>query len=84
MEVRTINWKLPPKLALHTGDNPADLNATLGTMDAERGCWVVVNTHNGESSAFPEGVFPVVDVEFPPKSPGDPPVKRRYPLDKFC
>jgi hypothetical protein len=81
---RTILWKLPPKLALVRGDKPTDLPANVGTMDAARGCWVVVRTHNGESSAFPDGVFPVVDVEFPSKGPGDPPVKRRYPLDKFC
>jgi hypothetical protein len=81
---RTILWKLPPKLALIRGEKPTDLPANVGTMDAVRGCWVVVRTHNGESSAFPDGVFPVVDVEFASQRPGDPPVKRRYPLDKFC
>jgi hypothetical protein len=33
---------------------------------------------------FPKGVHPFVDVEFPAKSPGDPVVKKRYPLDQFC
>jgi RNA polymerase sigma factor (sigma-70 family) len=33
-----------------------------------------------EKSTFPAGVHPVVDVEFPAKKPGDPPIKRSYPL----
>jgi hypothetical protein len=82
---RTIMWKVPPELALQTGDKPTELGAIIGTMDAERGCWVAVCTHHdGGQSAFPGGVAPVVDVEFPPKEPGGPPVKRRYSLDKFC
>jgi hypothetical protein len=80
---RTINWKLPPQLALHTGDKEEDLFAVVGTMDAEHGCWVVVRSHAGQQSAFP-GVSPVVDIEFPSKKPGAPPVKQRYALDKFC
>jgi hypothetical protein len=81
---KTIMWKLPPKLALAKGEQPTDLPANIGTMDDARGCWVVVRTHKGNSAVFPDGVFPVVDVEFPSKVPGDPPVKRRYPLDTFC
>lgn len=81
---RTISWKVPPKLALATGDAPTDLHAVVGTMDAEHGCWVVVRSHAGEKSAFGPGVHPVVDVEFPPKLPGGPAVKKRYALDQFC
>jgi hypothetical protein len=81
---RTIMWELPPDLALVTGEKPTDLYAYVGTMDAKRGCWVVVRTHKGKSSVFPDGEIPVVNVEFPPKVTGDPPVKRRYSLDKFC
>jgi hypothetical protein len=81
---RKINWKLPPQLKLKTGDAPADLPAIIGTMDAEHGCWVVVCSHNGDQSAFPPGVRPVVDIEFPPKTLGKPPVKERFELDKFC
>src|SRR5207248_245133 len=80
---RTINWKLPPKLALEAGGT-VDLPAVVGTMDAKHGCWVVVRSHNGEASAFPKGVFPIVEVELPPRAPGGRPVKARYDLDKFC
>jgi hypothetical protein len=80
----TINWKVPPKLALVTGEKPTDLPAALGTMSAEHGCWVVVRSHNGMEGAFPKGVSPVVDVEFPPKMPGGAVVKKRYSLAEFC
>lgn len=85
---RTINWKLPDGLKLVTGDKPTDLFANIGTMDAERGCWVVVQTHmrthESDKPEFPEGVFPMVEVEFPPKSSGEDPITRQYSLDKFC
>jgi hypothetical protein len=80
----TNNWRVPPDLALATGEKPTDLRGHVGTLNAEYGCWVVVRSHNGEASAFPRGVSPVVDVEFPPKTAGGAPVKRRYPLDQFC
>jgi hypothetical protein len=80
----TINWNPPPGLVLATGDQPTDLNGYVGTMNAEHGCWVVVRSHKGDKSAFPEGVFPVVDVEFPPKAQGGAPVRKRYVLDHFC
>jgi hypothetical protein len=82
---RTINWKLPPQLALTTGNDPTDLNACVGTMDAEHGCWVVVRSHHeADKSAFAEGICPVVDIEFPAQTPGGQAVKKRYALDKFC
>jgi hypothetical protein len=81
---RTINWKVPASLVLETGDKPIDLNALVGTMSADHGCWTVVRSHKAEKSAFAEGVCPVVDIEFPSKTPGGPPVKKRYLLDKFC
>jgi hypothetical protein len=33
---------------------------------------------------FADGVRPFADIEFPPRTPGDPPIKRRYTLDHFC
>jgi hypothetical protein len=81
---RTLAWKVPPKLSLVRGEKPTELYALIGTMSADHGCWVVVRTHRGEESAFPEGVVSKVEVEFPSKSPDAPPVKRRYALDKFC
>jgi hypothetical protein len=84
MGPKTISWKLPPKLVLVSGERPVDLPGNVGTMNAEYGCWVVVRSHSGQDGAFPKDVFPVVDVEFSPKTPGGPAVKKRYPLAEFC
>jgi hypothetical protein len=86
----TVNWQLPADLALRRGGEPTDLRAVVGTMDSAKGCWVVVRSENlfthpdARRSMFPEGVYPVADIEFPAKRPGDPPVKRQYALDQFC
>jgi hypothetical protein len=37
-----------------------------------------------EKAPFPKGIHPFVDVEFPAKKPGDPPLKKRYPLDQHA
>src|SRR5262249_1549636 len=85
VEASTINWKLPPNLSLHRGTKPTDLRAHVGTMDAQKRCWVVVRTHDSKSHlVFPQGVHPFVDVEFPSKAKTDPPIKRRYPLADVC
>jgi hypothetical protein len=80
----TVNGKVPPELALVTGDKPTDLRGHVGTMDAEQGCWVVARSHNGNKSAFPDEICPIVDVQFPPKVAGGTPVKKQYRLDQFC
>jgi hypothetical protein len=72
---------VPADLALVNG---GELQAHLGTMNAEHGCWVVVRSHLGEGYAFPKGVIPVVDVEFASKTAAGPPLRRRYELNKFC
>jgi hypothetical protein len=81
----TTEWEVPPDLALRRGGAGTDLRATVGTMDAKRGCWVVVKAHDGaDRCLFPDGVRPVADIEFPPKKVGDPPIRRRYALGRFC
>src|SRR5438128_11335722 len=84
----TISWKRPPKIGLRRGDKPTDLAALVGTMDADKGCWVVVRSEVAVKQpafrmepAFPKGIHPYVDVEFPGKEPGAPSIKKRYPLD---
>jgi len=75
-------WKLPEDLLLRHG-KPAELYAGIVTDDghgARAGVWV----QEDGRPVFPKGVHPVVDVEYPPKEPGGPPVKRRYALDQFC
>jgi hypothetical protein len=81
----TISWKVPPKISLRRGDKPTDLPALVGTMDADKGCWVVVRSEAAPNqSAFPKGIHPYVDVEFPAKVAGAPSIKKHYPLDQFC
>ena len=59
--------------------------ALVGTMDVDKGCWVVIRSHGAKNeSAFPKGIHPYVDVEFPAKEAGAPSLKKRYPLDQFC
>ena len=69
---------------LQRGDEPTDLRVHIGTMDPEEGSYVAVYTVGSEDTpAFPVGVHPVVDIEFPAKDNGAP-IKRRYSLDKPC
>jgi hypothetical protein len=81
----TADGVLPPDLVLTAGGEPNDLRAVVTTADHARGCWVAVCSHLGlDEGTFPDGVRPVADIEFPPKSPGAPPVRRQYVLDRFC
>jgi hypothetical protein len=73
-----------PGDGLMAGDKPTDLRVLVGTMSAQHRCWVVVRSHDDKGYAFPKGVYPEADVEFPPKTAGGPPVTRRYVLDQFC
>jgi hypothetical protein len=84
-EVRKTNFEIHPGLSLKRGDKPTDIFAVVGTMDAQKGCWVVVSSQGDDNQRlFPEGVHPVVDVEFPSRQKADPPIRRRYPLDRVC
>lgn len=81
----SVNWQVPPRLALRTGEKATELGAIIGTLDGMKRCWTVVRVHDHEDHwLLPEGAFPVVDVEFPAKNEGAPPIKRRYPLTGFC
>ena len=80
----TIYWELPAGLKLKAGEKPSDLRAMVGTFDRQAECWVVVRSHKGKEYAFDEDVVPEVEVEFPGKTPDDPVIRKRYPLDGFC
>ena len=85
VEVRKTNFEINPGLSLKRGDTPTNIFAVVGTMDAHKGCWVVVSTQGeAEKRMFPEDVHPIVDVEFPSQNDADPPIRRRYPLDRVC
>jgi hypothetical protein len=81
---RTINWKVPDGTVLNTGAEPSELYAVVGTMNAKHGCWVVVRSGEGDQSAFPKGVRPVVEIAFPSANRKGKPVRRKYRLDQFC
>jgi hypothetical protein len=66
-------------------EKPPKLSARVSTVNEDYGCYVWVESSDNEGKyAFAEGVFPVVDIEFPAKRPGRPAIKRRYALDEFC
>jgi hypothetical protein len=81
---RTVDWKVPSDLVLRAGDNPTTLQAAVGTMDADHGCWVVVRSAAGEKHDLPKDLHPAAEVTFPRKWAGDPPVTKRYLLDQRC
>ena len=69
-------------VTLHKTGQPYILQVDVGTFNATSGAAVCPNF--GKTSAFPRGVHPVVDIQFPPLREGDPPLRRRYVLDGFC
>ncbi len=82
---QTSPGKSTPELALKRGEKPTELRVYVGTVDADKGCWVVVRTQDDESNpVFPIAVHPFADIEFPPLHAGVPPVRQRYSLDKLC
>jgi hypothetical protein len=57
----------------------------VATQDSEQSVGAGVRTVGDDRSPiFPKEVHPFMDVEFPCKRKGDPPIKKRYPLDKVC
>jgi hypothetical protein len=80
----TINWKLPTDLVLRRGSEPTTLRSFVGTMDAAHGCWVVVNSHDGDRPRFPDSVRPEVEIAFPARDVTVPPIVERFVLDQVC
>lgn len=82
---RTMGYQLPPWMDLETGDKPGHVHIIVGTMSQQHGCWVVSETHDDKNqSLFPQGVFPVAEVEFPAATAGAAPIRERYELQEFC
>jgi hypothetical protein len=79
----TIDFKLPAGAALRKGPDPTEFRAVVGTLSEKHGCWVVVRSCDGKKAAFPDGVRPVAEVEFPAAA-GEKPVKKTYTLGGYC
>ena len=84
-EGATPVWKLS-MTAIRTADEPTQLYASIGTMNAANNCRVGISSLDeaGIQSPFPNDVFPVAEVEFPGKRPDDARITKRYPLSGFC
>lgn len=80
----TTHWKVPADLVLRRGGEPTTLRSFVGTMDAAHGCWVVVNSHEGEKPRFPDGVRPEVEIVFPAQDAAASPIVERFVLDQVC
>jgi RNA polymerase sigma factor (sigma-70 family) len=71
---------------LKRGDKPTELLAGVVTDGGDSRvavcCAEASDEGRREKTPFPAGVYPFVEVEFPAAKPGDPPLKRRYALDR--
>jgi hypothetical protein len=76
------NGEPGPEHVLRVGE-AVELDVIFGTVDEASGCWTVVEVERGGKAAFPEGVFPSVDIEFPARG-GGAPIRQTFPLSQFC
>jgi hypothetical protein len=62
------------------------VQAVITTFLPDRRSWIAVYSQGRErgDSAFPPGVVPLADVEFPPRVPGELSVRRQFALGEFC
>jgi hypothetical protein len=72
-----------PEHVLRVGE-AVELDAVIGTIVPEYGCWTAVEVERNHEPVFPRGVFPVIEVEFPAREPRQPPIRKTYPLSGFC
>jgi hypothetical protein len=76
------------ELQLPAGPEPTLVRVEVSTYQPQLGGWAPVGS-NGPGDrkwapAFPAGVAPIVDIEFPAKAQGAPAIKERFVLDHFC
>lgn len=75
---RQMNLRL---YQLVRGGPPMDLNAIISTT-YPTGEWVFMDVHRSEG--IPKDIHPVVEIEFPTKRSGGPPIKLKVPLTQRC
>jgi len=73
-------------LGFVAGRDPTDLNVWVTTQQTNGESWIAVRSENEARNgpAFPPGVVPAADVEFPSKAAGGPPIRRRFALNELC
>jgi hypothetical protein len=85
VQVQKVDGQVRPGLALIRGNDPTEIFATVGTMDAQKGCSVLVRAQDtADKQMFPAGIHPFVEVDYPAKNEADSPIRRRYALDRAC
>ena len=85
--LREINWSCTEKLVRDGA--PHDLFVWVGTFDKANGCWVVlsntvIDRGDYHRKDFPTDLHPVVEIEFSPARPSDPPLRAKYGLKERC
>ncbi len=89
VDVKRVFWESREELV--AGDHPADLHLWVTTFDRAHGCLVIISSIDIPQTDLRPGIhhvpaeaFPVVEVEYPPRQPGSPPVRERYELRERC
>lgn len=77
LTVAAVTSRSSPYLWKHSDGEMTTLYVAIRTIGGDKGCPVSV-------ARLPSGVHPVVDIEFPAKQEGTPPIKCRYPLAEPC
>jgi hypothetical protein len=89
LTVQLINdgtWSpMPAPLQFRLGGVPSDLRVFVATVSpGGTGMAAVRIMKDPKTLMFPDWGHPFADVGFPPKRPGEAPMRRRYPLAQFC
>lgn len=85
IEVLKYNFEIPAGLALKVENGESKVIAVVGTMSRKHGCWVVLGSSTDtDRRPISPGLFPAVEIEFPPADSAHAPVRRKYKLKEFC
>jgi len=89
LTVQPVNdgtWSpMPDPVQFRLGGVPSDLRVFVATVSPGGSGMAAARIMNDPKTLmFPEWGHPFAEVEFPPKRPGEAPIRRRYPLAQFC
>jgi hypothetical protein len=74
-----LTLRTNPSEKLRRGKNPGQTTLCLGTAGLGPGTFVTMGF-----DLVPKDVHPTVDVQFPARGPGQPPIRRKYVLKERC